>query len=142
MVYHELGHEYFRNVLKAKSATAERYTSLFNKEEAVMHELEFDVLNDATDGKLAALFSDIAQRARSSNPYDVLAAVRSEELSRFDELLETTDMGKRAAGNLLMMFWHDLAIYAVNQNPEQADKAAGKAEVYGAITLRNKQGWK
>ncbi len=93
LLIHEFGHR-LRHVEHAPSSSARQNTNLWIAEEVEMHELEHEVLDFFSEGRLSALYESIRQRSSDpTNVAEVVLMVGEEDILAFERMFELEGIG-------------------------------------------------
>ena len=126
LMFHEMWHAK-KHRDGAESATAHPASDSFIWEEIEAHEIELNVMDAVTDGKVRALFEDIRSRAlKPDDPESVALAVDHADFVEYDRITGVTNAGKAMAGVYLAQFWIGLGIHTIGD-----DALTGKSRKIG-----------
>ena len=130
VLYHEMGHALFDKRGTA-SSSAPALSDYWVNEEVVMHELEGQVLDAASEGKLARLYDAILARTPPPASFqDIIGAITDDDLLEFDRIFGLEQEPERLASIYLAAFEIGLLFRAVDEFCPEAVRLHKKVTAY------------
>ena len=127
LVFHELGHVKSHKIDKAKGAFAKHGTNDWIEEEVVMHELEADILNAASNGEFYEYIDRLVGGASSYQ--DAISRVRLKDLQKLDKIIGCVECGFQVSNLMIAQYFMSIGMRHFKQ-VRVADEHRKRIELY------------
>lgn len=130
VLFHEMGHAYYHQILKAPSALAPADSDLHIGEEVIMHELETKIFDVASGGKFLKAVDSVLKRHNTYKTYQkIIQALDEDDFRSLDQSLGVEKAGIQVGGTLVAHYIISTGFRFIDQrSPEKGEKQ--KIECY------------
>jgi hypothetical protein len=117
LLYHELGHAYIHQILKASSANTPEGSDAYNQEEVEMHDFESQIYDRASEGKFFKCIDTILARYPKAVSYkEVVSHLTPFDIQQLDLALGCEKCGSTLANTMLAQYCFAIGSRWIDKN--------------------------
>ncbi len=127
LLYHELGHAYIHQILKAPSANAQEGSDAYNQEEVQMHDFESQIYDRASEGKFFKRIDAILARYPKAVSYkEVVLHLTPFDIQQLDLALGCEKCGPTLASPMLAQYCFAIGSRWIDKNTADSEPITGR----------------